>query len=219
VEVSENPWCNTIFFDVQYFVVRMFRNNLAVGIALSSALVWVTGCKHGGTVSPAIKRNIPSPSPTPFPVAVQAQGLHTTIFDTRGRIVAKVRASGATIAPDASISRSNPIGNMQTAFAILYQNNIPTATIHADTMTADRNAETLVGNGNVVLVSLTQPDSPTIRADTMTYLYKKDKIFGSGNVLITRKPDLQIPEKSFTADTQLRTYTALGGSTPATGRL
>lgn len=184
-----------------------------VGVISGAA---TTGCApkndaaKPATPAAAVSREQKPAKAKPPEISASVQGLDLTLTDAKGNLVARVKAEagavGASEAPGGGAPGGGTLGVMSKGVATVYENGKPTATLTADTMTADREKRLVTGTGNVVARSLARPDAPMIRADTMTWRHDAGEIRGKGNVLITRKPDWQFPGDSFVADTQIKSF-------------
>ena len=198
--------------------IRALAGRLSAAVIAAALLVPLVGCRPSNPELPAAK-TAATPTPdvtaTPFPLRVNVSGVNSTLFDTKGQRIADIRA--AKIAAGSNNGQKNdPMGTVTQGTATLYQEGKPAATFSADLLRADRDSRTLTGTGNVRLRSL-QADAPAIRADTMTWQHDKNRVAGTGNVLITRAPDMRLPGKRFTADTQVRKFKLYTGGATANG--
>lgn len=191
-----------------------------IGIALLAAGV-AAGCgrKPSGPSSsgqPAVPGS-PSPSPTPTPLNMTAalDDFSATMFDKTGKPAASIKALSVGVNPDdaqslISVSRAN---------ATLYEKGQPAATLTAEKLVVNKETRELTATGNVVVKSLRNQSRATVRADKMVWQHDEARLIGSDNVLITMSPDVQMPGKSFEADTKLSKFSVKGNGSPVTGTL
>ena len=189
--------------------------------AACAALGFASGCtpKPNAPAPQQTPRPSASAAPTPLPIAATVGGVHATLFNAKGEIVAQVAAQEGAMGSGGANGTIRPegLGALKKGEATLYQNGKPSAVMNADTMEADRQAKTVVGTGNVRVRSLqkdAQNHAPAIRADTMTWQHDTNIIRGSGHVLLTNGPGVDLPGDGFEADTVLGTYRIWNGAEP-----
>ncbi len=208
----------------------VWRRRACGVVSLAAASGLLTGCggqKAATETKPRDPRPEASPSASPFPIGATAQGLTLTLTDAKGVRVAVIKARAGTVGPQKAPGSDTPSGGdvagaLVNGVATLYQNGKPAATLAADRINADRATKTVVAVGNVRVKSLAQTGDTsgaqtTARADTATWRYGENKIVGTGNVVIARGDEINLPGKSFVADTAIRTFTLVGSGAPATG--
>ncbi|MES2463231.1 MAG: LPS export ABC transporter periplasmic protein LptC [Armatimonadota bacterium] len=196
----------------------------AAAFGFAALLPFATGCNNGGGKDQSTKKPSPSPSakasPAGIPLEAQISDIDLTLLDENGRTIVQVTAKAGAVGPGqpgkAGAQPGGVVGSLSGGTAVLYQEGKPTAKLTADSVRAEQESRTVVARGNATVTSLADPSSPAIRADTMTWRYDTGTITGVGNVLITRKPDLRVPGKSFSANTRLNSFTLNGGAGPAT---
>ncbi|GAB4468470.1 MAG: hypothetical protein OHK0029_40870 [Armatimonadaceae bacterium] len=210
-----------------------------IGVAVCAVAIAAGGCnrqsqtaeapaseenqKVAGTATVSSKpASEPTPKPentdketkTPLDVRGTVEGLDFTLFDASGKKIAEVAAKEAGLSP----AKEGAFATVSRGTATLYRNGAPAATLTADRVSADEQAQTVQAQGNVLVEALQGEGTPTLRADKVVWQYKADTITGSGNVLATMKPEWRIPARSFQADTRLQRVQIEGNGQPATGK-
>lgn len=189
------------------------------GIVLLCLTTLGSGCGNAGKRTTAEKSKAERPKKELPPLTVTVIDLNLQVFDEKNQLVLTLKAKAAGGNQSSSGSGDSNTVVVQNGDATLYQKGVATATMTADTLTANREAGTVVATGHVTTHSLTEKSSPTVRADRMDWEHDKNLLTGSGNVVMTAEPAYTLYAKSFKADTKLSEYHVTLGDTPSTGKL
>ncbi len=184
-------------------------------------LVAAGGCGKSNTPTQTAVQATPTPtpsaSPTPLPLSATVQKLDLTLLDRDGKMVAKLAAKAGRVGSQGGKAPEGA-AQLKEGTATLYQNGKPTATLIADTLTADRKTQVVQGKGNVLVRSLIHKGAPAIRADVVTWTYGSSKIIGTGNVVATlNSPAWKLPGDRFEADTAIERFCVFTNGKPVTG--
>jgi hypothetical protein len=99
--------------------------------------------------------------------------------------------------------------------ALLYQNQMPAAKMHAPTATYDNNQKTIDATGGVVVNSLTEPGT-TLRADRVVFYAATSKIVATGHVVYhNAKTQIELHTNELVGDTKLKTLRSDSGGSVA----
>ena len=129
------------------------------------------------------------------------RGIESSLSDAKGITVWTIKAESAVLGNE----KGAVVGSLNNGTATMYENGEPTATMKADTLTADKEKRTVVGRGHVFAKSLLPQDKGRIlQADTIRWDIQKHLLRGEGNVILTQEPDTVVHADSFSANLKLR---------------
>ena len=182
---------------------------LSMGVAVLFAVMSMIGC------APRRSTNASKPSPSPSASAGPSYGAivtnpEYTLIDVHNKPVMQITAQGGV----GGTGDGNTFGELTKGRATLYRDGKAVATLTADKMKADNKTRVLTATGNVLVRSRNDTDGTpkSVRADTMRWEHDKNQITGEGNVMLSYGTTVQIPGRSFVADTAIQSFDVTGNS-------
>jgi len=180
---------------------------LSMGVAALFAVVAAVGC------SPHRSADASKPSPSPSASTGPSYGgivanPEYRLVDLHNKPVMQITAQGGI----GGTGDGMTFGELTKGRATLYRDGKAVATLTADKMKADNKTRILTATGNVLVRSRNDTDGTpkSVRADTMRWDHDKNQITGDGHVVLAYGATVQIPGRSFVADTAIQSFDVVG---------